>query len=148
MAKKRPPPAAPGNRLLARLAPAEFRRLLPLLEPVEFAPEQVLYQPRGPIDHAYFLTGAVCSALTVMRDGSAIEVAAFGSEGLLGHTAAAGGKTSPNKVVVQLPGGALRIGARALREAPASGGPLRDVLAAYDDAFRAQVSQAVACNGL
>src|SRR3954468_2712734 len=148
MSNERPPPAARGNRLLARLPEAEYRRLFPLLKPVQLAFKQVLYEPRGPIDYAYFPTGAVTSALTVMQDGSAIEVATVGDEGLVGHSAANGGKTSPHKVIVQIGDGGLRIEARVLREEAARGGPLRDLLDNYQTAFMAQVSQSVACNGL
>jgi hypothetical protein len=42
MPNQRPPPAAPANRLLARLPEADYRRLLPLLQPVTLAFEQVL----------------------------------------------------------------------------------------------------------
>src|SRR3954469_5506451 len=89
MPKRPPPAAAPRNRFLARLPEAEFRRLLPLLQPVKLALDQVLYEPRGAIDYAYFPGGAVLSALTVMRDGNAIEVATVGNEGLVGHYASA-----------------------------------------------------------
>src|SRR5437762_7341968 len=56
MTNHRPPPARPGNRLLARLPETEYGRLLPLLQPVTLAFEQVLYQPHAPIDYAYFPT--------------------------------------------------------------------------------------------
>ena len=147
MPKRPPPAAAPRNRLLARLPEAEYRRLLPLLEPVELELEQVLYEPRGPIDYAYFPTGSVLSALTVMRDGNAIEVATVGHEGLVGHYGI-GGRTSPHRVVVQVSDGAQRIASRALHEEAVKDGPLKDLLAAYHIAFMAQVSQSVACNGL
>ena len=140
---------ARGNRLLDHLPEVDYRRLLPLLKPVKLAFEQVLYEFRGPIEYAYFPTGAVTSALTVMEDGSAIEVATVGTEGLVGHTAAFGsGKTSPNKVIVQIGDGGLRIDSLALRRETARGGPLQDLLDDYHNAFMAQVSQSVACNGL
>ena len=148
MSKVRSTLAAPRNRLLARLPAADYRRLLTHLEPVELPVDLVLYEARGPIDHAYFPTGAALSALTVMQDGNAIEVATIGNEGMAGHTAAVGGKTSPNKVIVQVGDGGLRIEAVALREEVARGGAFRELLIGYQEAFVAQVSQSVACNGL
>jgi CRP-like cAMP-binding protein len=142
------PSPARGNRLLAKLPEADYRSLLPFLKPVKLAFDQVLYESRGPIEYAYFPTGAVTSSLTVMQDGNAIEVATVGNEGIVGYTAAAGGTTSPNRVIVQIGDGGLRVGASALRDAVASGGPLRDLLTAYNLAFLTQVSQSVACNGL
>src|SRR3954471_3399685 len=145
---KRPPTAAtPQNRFLARLPEAEYRRLLPHLEPVELEPDRVLYEAHGAIDYAYFPAGAVLSALVVMQDGNLIEVATVGSEGLVGHYGF-GGKTSPHRVIVQVGDGGHRIASRALQEQAARDGPLKDLLAAYHVAFMAQVSQSVACNGL
>src|SRR3954452_14132075 len=147
MPKRPPPAAAPRNRFLARLPEAEYRRLLPHLQPVELKVKQVLYEPRGAIDYAYFPSGAVLSAQTVMRDGNAIEVATVGNEGLVGHYGL-GGKTSPHRVIVQVGDGGVRIASRALQEASLRDGPLEDLLTAYHVAFLAQVSQSVACNGL
>src|SRR4051794_41028519 len=147
MPKRPPTAAAPRNRFLARLPEPEFRRLLPLLQPVELRVKQVLYEPRGAIDYAYFPSEAVLSALTVMRDGNAIEVATVGNEGLVGHYGF-GGKTSPHRVVVQVGDGGHRIASRALQEEATRDGPLKGLLAAYHVAFMAQVSQSVACNGL
>ena len=141
-------PAALRNRFLARLPRADLARLLPLLEPVDLKLSQGLYEFRGPIEHVYLSTGAVFSALNLMEDGGAIEVATVGIEGLVGHTAVTGGSRSPNKVIVQVAGRACRIGVGALREEVARSCPLRELLSAYTAAFLAQVSQSVACNGL
>ncbi len=113
--RKIPLPAR-GNWLLDQLSEAEYERLLPPLKPVELEFEEILYEFRGPIDYAYFPTGAVTSSLTVMQDGNAIEVATVGNEGLVGHTAAFGGQTSPNKVIVQIGDGGLRIDVKVLRQ--------------------------------
>ena len=147
MATRRPAAAGPRNRFLARLPEADYRRLASLMQPVSLASGQVLYEARGPIEYAYFPTGAVLSALTVMRDGNAIEVATVGNEGLVGHYGF-GGTTSPHRVLVQVEDGGLRIAARALQEEGLKGGRLGALLTAYHVAFLSQVSQSVACNGL
>ena len=147
MTTRTPPPGGRGNRLLARLPEAEYRRLLPHLEPVELKVDSVLYEAHGPIDYAYFPRGAALSALVVMRDGNLIEVATVGSEGLVGHYGF-GGTISPHRVVVQIGGGGYRIASRALQEEATTDGPLKDLLTRYSVAFMAQVSQSVACNGL
>ena len=148
MAKERPSPAGPRNRFLARLPEADYRRLVPLLQPVSLTSGQVLYEARGPIEYAYFPTGAVLSALTVMQDGNAIEVATIGNEGLVGslrlrrHEVAAPGDRADGRTVA--------CGSRRghCRRRAAKDGPLRDLLTAYHIAFMSQVSQSVACNGL
>ena len=145
MPSNRPPPGRPGNRFLARLPEAEYRLLAPRLNPVQLPLHLVLYEAHGPIDHVYFPTGAVLSALTVMEDGTAIEVATVGNEG---HSSANGGRISPHRVIVQIGDGGLRIEAKALGDAVTRGGALGGLMMQYQAAFMAQVSQSVACNGL
>ena len=147
MAKKRRTAAGPRNRFLARLPEATYRRLVPLLEPVSLSFGQVLYEARGPIEYAYFPMGAVLSALTVMEDGNAIEVATIGNEGLVGHYGF-GGTRSPHRMIVQVENGGLRIQTRVLEREAAKDDQLRELLTAYHVAFVSQVSQSVACNGL
>jgi CRP-like cAMP-binding protein len=140
--------AAHENRFLARLPKHDLERLLPLLRPVTLAFDQTIYESRGPIEYAYFPTGSVFSALTIMEGGAAIEVASIGNEGLVGHSVATGGMRSPNRVILQIPGGALRAEVRVLRSEAARGGAFKDLLGAYQETYMAQVSQSVACNGL
>lgn len=83
-----------------------------------------------------------------MEDGAVIEVATVGNEGLVGHTLLGAGARSPNKVVVQIAGGAWRIEAAALRDQAARSLALRQLLNDYHAAYLARVSQSVACNGL
>ena len=109
MPKTKPPAAPHGNRLLARLPPEEYQRLLPRLQLVPLALKHVLYEARSPIDYAYFPNRGVVSALTVMEDGRAIEVATIGDEGMVGLPLLVGAKTTANRVIVQVPGEALRM---------------------------------------
>src|SRR3984957_19064903 len=148
MSKSKPPAAPHGNRLLARLPPAEYQRLLPSLQVVPLALKHVLYEARAPIDYAYFPNRGVVSALTVMEDGRAIEVATIGDEGMVGLPLLVGAKTTVNRMIVQVPGEAVRMAEDVLRDEVSQDSPLRRVLVLYHTAFLAQVSQAVACNGL
>ena len=142
------PGTSSGNHLLARLPESEYRRLVPALEAVSWEAGHVLYEARAPIDFAYFPTRGTASALTMMEDGSAIEVATIGNEGLMGMTLAIGAETSPNKVIVQVPGAALRIKANVFKEKAAQDSPFRRLLYLYHSAFLTQLSYSVACNGL
>src|SRR5207344_1143304 len=148
MAKAKPPAAPQGNRLLARLPPEEYQRLLPRLQVVSLALKHVLYEARSPIDYAYFPNRGVVSALTVMEDGRAIEVATIGNKGMVGLPLLVGAKTAANRVIVQVSGEAVRMAEGVLREEVSRDSPLRRLLVLYHTAFLAQVSQAVACNGL
>ena len=88
MAKRRPTPTAARNRLPGPTPRRpSYHRLLPiLLTPVSAdVQDKSSTRPGAPIDYAYFPDGGVVlSALTVMQDGNAIEVATIGNEGLVG----------------------------------------------------------------
>ena len=142
------PPPPPANRLLALLPPADFRRLSPCLQAVTLPARRVLHEYRSPIDYVYFPTGGLVSAVTRMGDGAAIEVAAVGSEGVVGLTAFVGGESSPNELVVRVAGHGLRVAADVLLREAGKDGPLRRLLGLYHTAYATQVSYAAACNGL
>src|SRR3984885_4270923 len=116
MSKTKPLAAPQGNRLLARLPPAEYQRLLPRLQLVPLALKHVLYEARAPIDYAYFPNQGVVSALAVMEYGRAIEVATIGDEGMVGLPLLVGAKTTANRIIVQVPGEAMRMAEDVLRE--------------------------------
>lgn len=141
-----PPPSL--NRILALLPPAEYQRLARHLQPVALPVRKVLYTARSPIDAVYFPATCMISAITRMEDGAAIEVATIGNEGMVGLTAFVGGESSPNEVMVQVGGSGVRMSADVLKEEAGRDGPLRRLLVLYHTAYAAQVSYAVACNGL
>jgi CRP-like cAMP-binding protein len=139
---------SPRNRLLARLPKDEFQRILPSLVPVTLAFKRVLNEPGSSFDYAYFLNEGVVSQLTVMEDGSGIEVATIGREGIVGVSILFGIDTSSSRLVVQVPGTALRMTAAVLRAETRGDTSLRRLLFLYNGAFLTQVAQAVGCNGL
>ena len=141
-------PSQKANRLLARLSEDIYERIGRDLEPVSLEFKQVLYEPHAEVDYVYFPTSGSMSALTIMSDGAAIEVASVGREGALGVFAAFGPMTSPHKVIAQIAGDGLRMKAKTLRSAAAKHGELQSVLLKYYQVFHGQVSQSVACNGL
>ena len=87
----------------------EYQRLLPRLQLVPLALKHVLYEARSSIDYAYFPNRGVVSALTVMEDGRAIEVATIGDEGMVGLPLLVGAKITANRMIVQVPGNAMRM---------------------------------------
>ncbi len=136
------------NQILNRLPPSEYRRLAAELKPVHHPAKQVLYQAYTRIDYVYFPIDGVISAMTIMDDGSAIEVATIGNEGVAGHQAFISGATSPHEVMVQVEGDAMRIKADVLKKEADRDGPLRKLLNLYNSALQTQIGYAVACNGL
>lgn len=83
-----------------------------------------------------------------MTNGSAIEVATVGKEGMLGHNTANGIRVSINRVFVQIAGESLRMKAQVFQDVVSGSPELRDLINRYNEAFMAQASQSVACNGL
>jgi CRP-like cAMP-binding protein len=142
------PLSGEGNKLLARLPKQERERLQQHFRRVRLEVKQVLFEINDPIDFAYFPLTGVVSAITLMIDGTNIEVATIGREGMFSLSALFGPETSPNRMIVQVEGEALRMEAQAFRAETREDRPLRRLIVLYHAAFMRQVSQAVACNGL
>jgi CRP-like cAMP-binding protein len=136
------------NQLLARLPPSEYERLTPELKAVRHPAKHILYRAYGPIDYVYFPIDGVISAMTIMDDGSAIEVATIGNEGIAGLSASFGSKTSPYEVMVQVEGDAMRMSVDVLKRETDKDGPLQKILSIYNVALQTQIGYSVACNGL
>ncbi|HEY4311551.1 MAG TPA: Crp/Fnr family transcriptional regulator [Pirellulales bacterium] len=135
------------NRLLARLKKSDYERLAPHLHLVPLAFEQLIYEENGPIEYAYFPTTGVISAVTT-DNGTAIEVATIGNEGMAGLPALIEAGSSPNRLFVQVAGHAFRMSAERLCQECEANRDMRRAFHLYQNAFLVQVSQSVACNGL
>lgn len=142
-------PSHGQNRLLKFLPEAEYLRITGRMKYVELEHKQFLFRFGKPIEYVYFPTRGAVSIIMVMEDGSAIEVATAGSEGVVGHFILDGDDDiSPNDVIVQIAGEGLRIDAATFKEEASKDGPFRRLLLRYNKAFLLQASQSVACNGL
>jgi CRP-like cAMP-binding protein len=136
------------NRLLANLPDEEWERIAPRLTPVNMERKQSVYDPGGAIEHVYFPEQGLISVVNTMNDGSTIEVATIGCEGMSGLPLVFGIDRSPHRHLVQIPGTAWRMAATDLREEIEGDSRLRRLLFRYDMAFVSQIMQSVACNGL
>ena len=85
----------------------DLERFFSDLHPVSLSLRQVLHEVGAPLEDVYFIEQGVASVLTNMADGSTIEVGMIGMEGMVGVPALLGGKTSAQRVIVQIPGTAL-----------------------------------------
>ena len=141
----RPPPIQ--NQLLAALPGKDYKRLLPHLESVSLPFMEVLYESGEPIKHVYFPNAGLISLLVVMEDEAPREVALIGNEGMLGIAVVLGMNATPTRALIQMPGSAMRMKARALRDEVGRGGALQDILQRYSHALFTQVSQSAACTG-
>ena len=137
-----------GNNLIASLPPQEYERLLPNLEPVTLFLKQVLYQLNEPIEYAYFPNSAVCSLLTLLEDGQAVEAATVGKEGMIGVSLLLGATQIPLQAIVQVAGDGLRMKADIFKTEVYWGCPLHTLLLLYTQTLINQISQTSACNRL
>lgn len=137
-----------GNRLLALLPYKEYQRLLPHLELVPLEFKQVLFEAGERIGFVYFPCTAVISWLTVMEDGSSVEVATVGNEGMTGRRVMLGGARTSGRVIVQVPGSALRLESALLKAEAKRNGPLAQLFFRYLNVFLTQITQLAACGSL
>jgi CRP-like cAMP-binding protein len=134
------------NHLLAALPTAEFERLAPHLKPVDMLLGDVLYEPGGQMEHAYFPTTAIVSLHYVMESGASAETAGVGNEGVVGISLFMGGDTTPSSAVVQTAGHGYRLESRLLKQEFNRGGLMQRLLLRYTQALITQMFQTAACN--
>jgi CRP-like cAMP-binding protein len=136
-----------ANRLLARIQPAGFAKLVPHLEMVALVPREALFEAGAPLRQVYFPHSGVICLMASMRSGVA-EMATVGCEGFVGFEAVLGGQATANRALVQIAGSASRVTVPALRTAMDRSPAIRDVLLRYVRFFLIQALQSVACNTL
>jgi len=94
----------------------------------------------------YFPEEAVIAMVDTTDDDRTIEVGVIGREGIVGINIFLGGVITPDKAIVQLSGGAMRMKAKDLRKEVRFGSPLQRLLLDYTRTFLAVISQSVACS--
>lgn len=139
------------NYILRALSTHEFERIAPDLELVSMSRAEVLYEVNEKLQYVYFPTTATASLLCGLEDGTSVEVALVGNEGMLGVSVFMGGDTALTQATVHTPGYGYRIRVKALREALArSGGrrasTLQQLLLRYTQTLIVQMAQTTACN--
>jgi CRP-like cAMP-binding protein len=137
-----------ANRLLAALPRRDYRRLAAALEPVALNRGEVLAEAGEAIRSVYFLEGGLVSVLLPLEGKKVAEVAVIGREGMVGLPALLGADSYPHRAVVHVPGSALRLPAKALRDGVRRHPALGEGLLRYAAAFFVQVSQSAVCNCL
>ncbi|OUL32126.1 Crp/Fnr family transcriptional regulator [Nostoc sp. 106C] len=138
----------PKNKLLAALPCTEYERLAPHLQIVRLSNQQVIYDIAEPIAYAYFPQGSIISELAMMDDGSTVEVALVGHEGMAGIPIILGDNISSIKAIVQIPGYSVRLNADVLKTEFDRGGSLQRLLLRYVQAVITEMAQGTACNRL
>lgn len=137
---------ASANRMLASLSPDGQERLLRDALLILVVPGDVLYDPEETIPWVYFPLTCVVSILTVLDDGSAVETATIGREGMVGTFQALGDDHNPyGRAVIQMGGTLLRVDAEVFRHQMRRNPLLAEAIERYVRALVIHISQSVAC---
>jgi CRP-like cAMP-binding protein len=142
------PSLRPRNRILAALPRAELARLASSFTRVALAPREICFDVDQPIEHVYFPESCVASVVGIMSDGSAVETATVGPEGMVGLPVFLGIDRTSTQAFCQVPGEALRMKAGVFRREVRRGGQLPVFLNRYTLALIFQTAQSAACNRL
>src|SRR3984893_10878071 len=150
MKTKKPQPSGKDlpvrNDLLRALLNSEYKHLSPKLQQVDLKLGEIIYQANQRIDYVYFPQTAVVAMMDTLEDGGTVEVGIIGHEGMVGINIFLGCLVTPDKAVVQISGGAMRMKASDLRKELRFGSPLQRLLLRYTQALLAIISQSVACS--
>lgn len=134
------------NRILAALPRQEYANLFAQLEPTRLIRSKILYEFGAPVRHAYFVTSGMVSLLSIAENGATTEVSMVSTEGLIGVPIILGVETAPYRIMVQLPGTALRLRAEVLKREFQRGGPLQTLVLRYIHQLLLQITQSASCN--
>ncbi|ALQ50909.1 Crp/Fnr family transcriptional regulator [Nitrosomonas ureae] len=140
------------NSILGALTAAELDSLAPHLELVTLLHSEVLFEDNDMLQYVYFPVTATVSLLCCLEDGSCVEVAMVGNEGIIGISVVLGNNAKTlTQAITKIEGQAYRISVRELKNILArSGGrragTLKKLLLRYAQTLFVQISQATACN--
>ena len=138
-----------GNRVLDAMPKAEFSALLPHLRDVTLESGEVLHNPGETISHIYFPSSCALSVILWMRDGSGVEIATIGCEGLSGSVAIMlGSLKAPSQTLCQVPGTAKSLPLNVFKSAIRNGSKLHTLTQKYAQASVTLMGQSIACNRL
>lgn len=137
------------NHILSCVSKEPYARLEPYIENVELKQRHELYQPEDTLTHIYFPHDAMISLVSLMEDGSSVEVGMVGFEGLAGLDALLGDegdRRTQEQMVAQLPGRAARIRTEHVINEFNRCGDFQRWLLSYTRCFLTQVKQTAVCN--
>ena len=149
MTDAKPPCEASRNLLLASLPQDDYDAIRPLLEVVALEPQNVLHNPGEASKYVYFPRSGFMSVAVALRDGSMVEVAPIGREGLAGIPATGPALTAMTNALIVVHGEddcAYRMRIDDFRREMDKCGAFTDVVNHYGEAFLAVVMQNTCCN--
>jgi CRP-like cAMP-binding protein len=130
------------------MANGDFGTISEQLETVHLTVRQTLYEDGSPVHDVYFPIDCVISVVTTMNDGSAIETATVGYEGMCGAQVALGTQDMFGRWFCQIPGRAYKMSVVEFLNCYQNNERWRLAVGRYLQAVIDVLSQSVACNRL
>ena len=135
------------NHLLGALPPADYARVVRSLDVISLELKQTVHKAGEPVEHVYFPGGGFVSMLTVLEDGSMVEISTIGREGVTGLPAAMNGQPSFCETFVQ---GAAptcwRMSIAAFHRELEHRGTFYELVSRYNYVLAGLFMQSTACN--
>jgi CRP-like cAMP-binding protein len=136
------------NRLLAKMAHEKLDALLLNYERVSLPQGKPVIVPDEPIHDVYFPLDCLLSMVTLLEDGTIVESACIGREGMSGIPVLLDADQTTMETVVQIPGNAIRISMSVVKEAYERNRAVRSILNRYIHAVVIVGSRSAACNAM
>ena len=136
----------PGNSVLDQLEEATLAELRPRLHLGPLSRGTVLFEAGQELGLVWFPISGVVSLSSTTTDGGSVEVAAIGSEGLIGGSVGVGIGVALCRAVVQVEGEALWVDARTFAHAARTHPDLHAAVVAFLGTLLLQLVQSTACN--
>ena len=138
---------AGANRLLDALPMDGSRRLRRSLSPVCLDSGTILFEPGEPIAFVDFPRNCVVSLVTPFQEGTSVEVASIGNEGIVGLPIRPGGSLA-FRAISSVGGWIDRMDASTFLNEVEADPRLQELVNDYVLAFFGEIAQAAACNQL
>lgn len=135
-----------GNLLLDNLPQDSFELLAPYLENVSMTIRETICEPGALQDYAYFPTTSMLSSIIILRNGTTVEAATIGNEGMGGVGLLIKQRASPYRVIQQVEGETLRMSADRFESLLDQVAPLHEMIQRYTFTLLQQTGQNAACN--
>jgi CRP-like cAMP-binding protein len=134
------------NRLLESLPSDERAALRPILSNTVLKQHTILFEVRDTIETVYFPFDAVVSLVVPLSDGTVIETAMVGHDGLCGGGAVLDGRVAFVRAIVQLEGNGQQCPLDAIKAKLPACPTLNNLIGRHEQVLMAQAQQSAACN--
>jgi CRP-like cAMP-binding protein len=142
------PSKTPQNEILAALPANELGAVLARAAEVSFTLREELFEEGDTIERVYFPLTAMISIVSVLEDGTAIEIMTVGREGFIGFPLLNDVTTARYRGMCQIAGQCLSMDTRAFLSVIDTTPELKRRLRRYSQFANEVAAQSVACNSV